>query len=320
MIAGRGTPDQAPARLFAYRNPDIFAALIERLVGGSIAYLSRQIEAGADCIQIFDSWAGALGAGRNLNAGALDPVRRIIAALRSRYPQTKIIAFPRGAGLALPGYAAQTGADALGLDTSVDPATAAACTPANIVLQGNLDPLALIAGGESLREAVARIQSAFRGRPHIFNLGHGHFAGDAIGQCCGIVCAAAAGGMSGPILSLDQSPARHRHHRLYGGHALSAAAFRLSRGGGERASQQAETFKVMERRLEVAIMRPALILVYATGITLAVKGAFFTAGWLNWKLLLVVAMTGIYIYLVALRFRFAGDRNVHSGKILSDFE
>jgi uroporphyrinogen decarboxylase len=172
MIAGRGTPDQAPARLFAYRNPDVFAVLIERLVEGSIAYLSRQIEAGADCVQIFDSWAGTL-APAEFERWALDPVRRIIAALRGRHPQTKIIAFPRGAGLALAGYAAQTGADALGLDTSVDPAIAATLIPANVVLQGNLDPLALIAGGKPLREAVAKIQAGFRGRPHIFNLGHG---------------------------------------------------------------------------------------------------------------------------------------------------
>ncbi len=172
MIAGRGTPDQAPARLFAYRNPDVFAVLIDRLIEGSIAYLSRQIEAGADCIQIFDTWAGAL-APAEFERWALNPVRRIIAALRARHPQTRIIAFPRGAGLALANYAAETGADALGLDTSVDPATAAAVIPSNVVLQGNLDPLALIAGGEALREAVAKVQSGFAGRPHIFNLGHG---------------------------------------------------------------------------------------------------------------------------------------------------
>jgi uroporphyrinogen decarboxylase len=172
MIAGRGTPDQAPARLFAYRNPDVFAALIERLVEGSIAYLSRQIEAGADCIQIFDSWAGAL-APAEFERWALDPVRRIIAALRVRHPQIRIIAFPRGAGLALANYAEETGAAALGLDTSVDPASAAALIPANVVLQGNLDPLALIAGGEALREAVEKIQMGLSGRPHIFNLGHG---------------------------------------------------------------------------------------------------------------------------------------------------
>jgi uroporphyrinogen decarboxylase len=172
MIAGRGTPDQAPARLFAYRNPDVFAALIERLVEGSIVYLSRQIEAGADCVQIFDSWAGAL-APAEFERWALDPVQRIIAGVRTRHPQAKIIAFPRGAGLALTSYAARVGANALGLDTSVDPATAASLIPPNVVLQGNLDPLALIAGGEALSEAVARIQSGFRGRPHIFNLGHG---------------------------------------------------------------------------------------------------------------------------------------------------
>jgi uroporphyrinogen decarboxylase len=172
MIAGRGTPDQAPARLFAYRNPDVFAALIERLIEGSIAYLERQIEAGADCVQIFDTWAGAL-APAEYERWALAPVRRIIGALKIRHPQTKIIAFPRGAGLALPRYAEQTGADALGLDTSVDPATAASVVPRNVVLQGNLDPLALIAGGEALNEAVAKIQAGFAGRPHIFNLGHG---------------------------------------------------------------------------------------------------------------------------------------------------
>lgn len=172
MIAGRGTPDQAPARLFAYRNPDVFAALIERLVEGSIAYLSRQIAAGADCIQIFDTWAGALPPAE-FARWALDPVGRIIAGVRKRHPQTKIIAFPRGAGLALANYAGQTGADALGLDTSVDPVTAAALIPHDVVLQGNLDPLALIAGGKALSEAVAKIQAGFRRRAHIFNLGHG---------------------------------------------------------------------------------------------------------------------------------------------------
>jgi uroporphyrinogen decarboxylase len=172
MIAGRGTPDQAPARLFAYRDPDVFADLIARLVEGSIAYLSKQIEAGVDCIQIFDSWAGAL-APAEFERWALNPVRKIIAALRMRHPQTRIIAFPRGAGLALANYAAETGADALGLDTSVEPAAAAALIPGNVVLQGNLDPLALIAGGEALREAVTKIQTGFRGRPHIFHLGHG---------------------------------------------------------------------------------------------------------------------------------------------------
>ena len=172
MIAGRGTPDQAPARLFAYREPDLFAALIERLTEGSIAYLSRQIEAGVDCVQIFDTWAGALAPAEFIR-WSVTPVKTIIAALRARHPQTKIIAFPRGTGLSLLRYAAETGADALGLDTSVEPATAAALIPKDVVLQGNLDPLALIAGGDGLREACGKILSAFRQRPHIFNLGHG---------------------------------------------------------------------------------------------------------------------------------------------------
>jgi uroporphyrinogen decarboxylase len=172
MIAGRGTPDQAPARLFAYRQPDVFAELIARLTEGSMAYLSRQIEAGADCVQIFDSWAGAL-APLEFEKWCIAPVKKIIAGLHARHPDTKIIAFPRGAGLALTNYAAATGADAVGLDTSVDPAIADALMPKGLPVQGNLDPLALIAGGVPLQRAIEKIRSAFRARPHIFNLGHG---------------------------------------------------------------------------------------------------------------------------------------------------
>jgi uroporphyrinogen decarboxylase len=172
MVAGRGTPDQAPARLFAYRQPDVFAELIGRLTESSIAYLSRQIEAGADCVQIFDTWAGAL-APAEFEKWCLAPVTKIIAGLRARHPETKIIGFPRGAGLALTNYAAATGADAIGLDTSVDPLIADDLVPKNVVVQGNLDPLALVAGGEPLQSAIKKIRSAFRGRPHIFNLGHG---------------------------------------------------------------------------------------------------------------------------------------------------
>lgn len=172
MVAGRGTADQAPARLLAYRQPGLFGELIARLTEGSIAYLSRQIEAGADCVQIFDTWAGAL-APAEFEQWCLAPMRKIIAGLRARHPATKIIAFPRGAGLALTSYAAATGADAVGLDSSVAPASADALIPKQIALQGNLDPLALVAGGEPLQSAVRTIRSAFRARPHIFNLGHG---------------------------------------------------------------------------------------------------------------------------------------------------
>ncbi len=172
MIAGRGTPDQAPARLFAYRNPELFGDLINRLVAGSIAYLSRQIEAGVDAIQIFDSWAGVLPAAE-FERWCVMPVRAIIKALKERHGDVKIIAFPRRAGAFLQAFATATGADALGLDTAVDPAYAAKLIAPGIVLQGNLDPLALVAGGEALHQATATILSALRGRPHIFNLGHG---------------------------------------------------------------------------------------------------------------------------------------------------
>jgi uroporphyrinogen decarboxylase len=172
MIAGRGTPDQAPARLFAYRQPDLFQILIDRLVTASIAYLARQIEAGVEVVQIFDTWAGVLP-GAELTRWSLQPVRAIIAGLRERHPRARVIAFPRGIGLRVIDFAQQVGADALGLDTSVDLAEVSRHFAPNAVLQGSLDPLALIAGGEALAGAIRNILAVCAGRPHIFNLGHG---------------------------------------------------------------------------------------------------------------------------------------------------
>jgi uroporphyrinogen decarboxylase len=172
MIAGQGTPDQAPARLFAYREPELFQSLIDRLIAGSIDYLAKQIEAGAEIVQIFDSWAGVLPADE-FARWCLRPIQAIITGLRVRCPNVKVIAFPRGAGAHLQNFATATGADVLGLDTAVDLAWAAeAVTPAT-ALQGNLDPLALLAGGESLRQGIARITGTLSKRPYIFNLGHG---------------------------------------------------------------------------------------------------------------------------------------------------
>ena len=113
MIAGRGTPDQAPARLFAYRQPKVFAALIERLVDASAAYLVRQLAAGAEALQIFDSWAGVLPADEFFH-WCVAPIKAIVAGLKARAPQAKVIAFPRGGGSHLAHFAAATGADALG--------------------------------------------------------------------------------------------------------------------------------------------------------------------------------------------------------------
>lgn len=172
MVAGRGTPDQAPARTLAYRDPSLMQALIDRLVAASIAYLRQQIESGVDAVQIFDTWAGTLPAGE-FERWCLMPIAAITAALRQSHPGTPIIVFARGVGPRLLEVGEATGADALGLDTTVDPHWAARTLPATTVTQGNLDPLALLAGGRALDAAVGRILAAFRHRPHIFNLGHG---------------------------------------------------------------------------------------------------------------------------------------------------
>lgn len=172
MIAGRGTPDQAPARLFAYRFPALFQRVIDKLVAASTDYLCWQIEAGVDALQIFDTWAGVLPAGE-YERWCVTPIATIVANVRARFPGFPIIVFARGVGHRLLGLKDATKASALGLDTSVDPTWAAQHLPTTTVLQGNLDPLALVAGGEALDSAVQRILDAFRGRPHIFNLGHG---------------------------------------------------------------------------------------------------------------------------------------------------
>jgi uroporphyrinogen decarboxylase len=172
MIAGRGTPDQAPARLFAYRNPDLFAALIDKLVELSAAYLERQLRAGAEAVQIFDSWAGVLPPAE-FERWCVAPIARIVAKLRAALPAAAIIAFPRGAATELGKFAAIDGLAAIGLDTAVDPRVAAAALPARLALQGNLDPLALIAGGRALDQGIDRVVAGFAGRAHVFNLGHG---------------------------------------------------------------------------------------------------------------------------------------------------
>lgn len=172
MIAGRGTPDQAPARLFAFRYPEAFARLIDTLVDASIAYLSRQIEAGVEAVQLFDSWAGVLPP-NEFEKWVVAPLQKIIAGLKAKSPDIPIIAFVRGAGGHLPDIARRLGADGLGLDTSLDPKWAVAEVAPRVALQGNLDPLALLAGGDSLDREIDSVLRAFEGRPHIFNLGHG---------------------------------------------------------------------------------------------------------------------------------------------------
>ena len=172
MIAGKSTPDQAPARLFAYRHRDLFQGLIDRLVQASIDYLARQIEAGVEAVQIFDTWAGVLPFAE-FERWCLMPVEAIVTGLRLHRKNARVIGFPKGVGHHLMDFAARTGVNALGLDSSADPRWAAKTFDRSLVLQGNLDPLALAAGGPALETGVRHILSVFRGRPHIFNLGHG---------------------------------------------------------------------------------------------------------------------------------------------------
>jgi uroporphyrinogen decarboxylase len=172
MIAGHGSRDQSEARRYAYRDPDAFQAIIDAILEMTFDYLSRQIEAGVEAVQLFDSWAGSLSPAQ-FERWVIAPTAGLVAQLKVPYPEVPVIGFPKGAGGKLPAYARETGVDAIGLDETVDPAWADAALPAGMPVQGNLDPLALIAGGEALETGVERILSSLAGRPHIFNLGHG---------------------------------------------------------------------------------------------------------------------------------------------------
>jgi uroporphyrinogen decarboxylase len=172
MVAGQGSRDQADSRRLAYSDPERFAAIVGRIEDVTFSYLSGQIEAGAEIIQLFDSWAGSL-APEQFERWVIAPTARLVKRLKSDYPDLPIIGFPKGAGGKLRSYAEQTGIDCVGLDETVDPVWANREIPAGFPVQGNLDPLALIAGGEQMRDAVRRIIDALGDRPHIFNLGHG---------------------------------------------------------------------------------------------------------------------------------------------------
>lgn len=171
MIAGHGTPDQAPARLFAYRHPEAFEYLLNFLAEMSATYLVAQIDAGADAVQIFDSWAGVLGE-EEFDRYCARPVARIIASVRAQRPDAKVIAFAKGAGLLLRDYRQKTKADAIGLDWTV-PLSFAAELQKEGPVQGNLDPMRVVAGGTALEEGVDRILEKLGNGPLIFNLGHG---------------------------------------------------------------------------------------------------------------------------------------------------
>ncbi len=172
MIAGQGSRDQQAARVMAYRDPGAFGAIIDAIVRVTVDYLRGQIEAGAEAVQLFDSWAGSL-APDQFERWVVAPNAAIVAALKASHAAVPVIGFPKGAGAKLPAYARETGVDAVGLDETLDPAWAARELPAQMPMQGNLDPLLLLAGGDGLERRARAILDALADRPHVFNLGHG---------------------------------------------------------------------------------------------------------------------------------------------------
>jgi uroporphyrinogen decarboxylase len=172
MIAGQGTSDQAPARLFAYREPESFSRLVDVLVDACIDYLSAQFEAGADAVQLFDTWAGILPP-HEFVRWSIEPAKRIVSGVRAKISNAKIIGFPRGSGALLPDYVEQTGVDAVSIDWTAEPRLIRERVQRHVAVQGNLDPLALIAGGDALDRAVDEVLASYGQGRLIFNLGHG---------------------------------------------------------------------------------------------------------------------------------------------------
>ncbi|MCJ2182208.1 uroporphyrinogen decarboxylase [Novosphingobium sp. 1949] len=172
MVAGEGSRDQAETRALAYRDPEGFQAIVEAIAEVTVDYLCGQIEAGAEAVQLFDSWAGTLSP-QQFERWVIAPNARIVEAVRARHPQTPIIGFPKGAGEKLAAYARETRVDAVGVDETIDPLWAARELPEGMPVQGNFDPLLVLAGSEDLERQAIRVLDAFAGRPHVFNLGHG---------------------------------------------------------------------------------------------------------------------------------------------------
>jgi uroporphyrinogen decarboxylase len=172
MVEGAGSRDFAATRTLAWQNPSLFDRIIELLIETTVTYLSAQVEAGAETVMLFDSWAGVL-APAQFRRYVIEPARRIVAELRDRHPYVPVIGFPRMAGLSVQAYASETGVNAVGLDTATDLTRVLPMLPDTVAAQGNLDPLALVAGGGAMAAETHAILTAMRGRPFIFNLGHG---------------------------------------------------------------------------------------------------------------------------------------------------
>ncbi len=172
MVAGEGSRDQHATREMAYRDPAAMQEIVDAIIASSVGYLSGQIKAGAEAVQLFDSWAGSL-APDQFEKWVIAPNARIVEGLKALHPDTPIIGFPKGSGEKLADYARETGVDAIGLDETVDPAWADKVLPAGMPVQGNLDPLILMSTPEAITARAVTILETLRERPHVFNLGHG---------------------------------------------------------------------------------------------------------------------------------------------------
>ncbi|HQQ07187.1 MAG TPA: uroporphyrinogen decarboxylase [Novosphingobium sp.] len=172
MVNGEGSRDQHETRAMAYRDREGFQAIIDAIVTVTVDYLAGQVLAGAEAVQLFDSWAGSL-APSEFERWVIAPNAAIVSALKKRFPELPVIGFPKGAGEKLPAYARETGVHAVGIDETIDPVWAARELPAGLPVQGNLDPLLLLSGGDEMERETLRILDAFADRPHVFNLGHG---------------------------------------------------------------------------------------------------------------------------------------------------
>lgn len=172
MVNGEGSRDQHETRAYAYRDPEAFQAIIDAIIEVTVEYLDGQIKAGAEAVQLFDSWAGSL-APREYERWVIAPNAAIAARIQALHPQVPVIGFPKGSGEKLAAYARETGVNAVGVDETIDPLWAARELPAGMPVQGNLDPLLLLSGGEVLTKRTIEVLEAFADRPHVFNLGHG---------------------------------------------------------------------------------------------------------------------------------------------------
>ncbi|APG61755.1 uroporphyrinogen decarboxylase [Sphingorhabdus lutea] len=172
MVNGQGSKDQYETRLLAYKDEENFTKIIDAIVGMTIDYLCKQIDAGVEAVQLFDSWAGSLSPAQ-FDKWVIRPNTAIVKGVKAVHPNTPIIGFPKGAGGKLAAYAQQTGVDAIGLDETVDPIWANNILPKGMPVQGNLDPLLLMNAGDDMVQQISIILKAFENRPHIFNLGHG---------------------------------------------------------------------------------------------------------------------------------------------------